>query len=171
MFKVAPVQRKGKLMKNSNIFNTVTAAIGSFLSSLLGILYIPVLLLVVCNLIDYATGLMASRYREVKISSYKSIQGIFKKVAMWMLIVVGAIVDKLLMYTSTTLGFAWGFTYVIAAFVAVWLICNELISILENLKDTDVPMPAFLMPIVKNIAAKTEDALTNESEEKEEDKQ
>lgn len=159
-------------MKNQNIFNVVTSAIGSFLSSVLGILYIPVLLLVVCNLIDYATGLMAAKYRETKISSYKSIRGIFKKVAMWMLIVVGAVVDKLLMYTSTTLGFAWGFTYVIAAFVAVWLICNELISILENLKDTDVPMPVFLMPIVKNIAQKTEDALSvNENEEKEEDKQ
>lgn len=153
-----------------NFFNVVTSAIGSFLSSFLGILYIPVLLLVVCNLIDYATGLMAAKYREVKISSYKSIRGIFKKVAMWMLIVVGAVVDKLLMYTSTTLGFAWGFTYVIAAFVAVWLICNELISILENLQDTDVPMPAFLMPIVKNIARKTEDALTiDERKEKEEE--
>lgn len=157
-------------MKNSNIFNVVTASIGSFLSSVLGILYIPVLLLVVCNLIDYATGLMAAKYREVKISSYKSIRGIFKKVAMWMLIVVGAVVDKLLMYTSTTLGFTWGVPYIIAAFVAVWLICNELISILENLQDTDVPMPMFLMPIVKHIAQKTEDALTiDETKEKEEE--
>ena len=157
-------------MKNPNIFNVVTAAIGSFLSSVLGILYIPVLLLVACNIADYISGLMAAKYREVKISSYKSIRGIFKKVAMWMLIVVGAVVDKLLMYTSTTLGFAGGFTSVIAAFVAVWLICNELISILENLKDTDVPMPAFLMPIVKNIAQKTEDVLTV-NEDEEEDKQ
>ncbi len=160
------------MKNNSNIFNVVTASIGSFLSSVLGILYIPVVLLVVCNLIDYATGLMAAKYREIKISSYKSIRGIFKKVAMWMLIVVGAVVDKLLMYTSTTLGFTWGLTYMIAAFVAVWLICNELISILENLKDTDVPMPVFLMPIVKNIAQKTEDALTiDERKDKEEEQQ
>ncbi len=160
------------MKNNSNIINVVTASIGSFLSSVLGILYIPVVLLVVCNLIDYATGLMAAKYREIKISSYKSIRGIFKKVAMWMLIVVGAVVDKLLMYTSTTLGFTWGLTYMIAAFVAVWLICNELISILENLKDTDVPMPVFLMPIVKNIAQKTEDALTiDERKDKEEEQQ
>ncbi len=157
-------------MKNPNIFNVTTAAIGSFLSSVLGVLYIPSLLLVVCNIIDYISGLMAAKKRGMKISSYKSIQGIYKKVAMWMLIVVGAIMDKLLIYTSATLGFTWGVTYVIAAFVAVWLICNELISILENLKDMDVPMPTFLAPIVRNIAQKTEDALTiDETEEKEEE--
>ena len=84
---------------------------------------------------------------------------------MWILIVVGAVVDKLLMYTATTLGFTWSITYMVAAFVAVWLICNELISILENLKDIGVPMPAFLMPIVKNIAKKTEETLNVEEEE------
>lgn len=164
--KVAPVQQKGKNMKNENIVKVITTTIGSFLSSILGILYVPVLLLIVCNLIDYATGLMAAPQREDgKVSSYKSIRGIFKKVAMWLLIVVGAVVDKLLMYTATTLGFTWSITYLIAAFVAVWLICNELISILENLKDIGVPMPAFLMPIVKNIAKKTEETLNVEEEE------
>lgn len=84
---------------------------------------------------------------------------------MWLLIVVGAVVDKLLMYTADTLGFTWNITYLVAAFVAVWLICNELISILENLKDIGVPMPAFLLPIVKNIAKKTEESFNIEKEE------
>ncbi|HHX23125.1 MAG TPA: holin, partial [Thermoanaerobacterales bacterium] len=33
------------------------------LASWLGILAIPVLILVLCNLIDYVTGLVASKYR------------------------------------------------------------------------------------------------------------
>ncbi len=155
-------------MKNTSIFKLVTTSIGSFLSSILGILYVPVLLLILSNIIDYSTGLMAAPEREDgRISSYKSIRGIFKKVAMWLLIVVGTVVDKLLMYTATTLGFNWKVTYFVAAFVAVWLICNELISILENLKDIGAPMPTFLMPIVKNIAKKTEDTLHLCEDEKE----
>ena len=78
--KVAPVQQKGKNMKNENIVKVITTTIGSFLSSILGILYVPVLLLIVCNLVDYATGLMAAPQRDDgKVSSYKSIRGIFKR--------------------------------------------------------------------------------------------
>ena len=42
---------------------TVIAAL-SVLMSWLGILAIPVLLLVGCNIIDYITGLMAAKFRE-----------------------------------------------------------------------------------------------------------
>ncbi len=153
-----------KNMKNIDKITTIkitVTTVSSFLSSILGILYVPVLLLVLCNLMDYITGLMAAPARDDgKVSSYKSIRGIFKKVAMWLLIVVGAVVDKMLMYTAGTFGFQWTVSYFIAAFVAVWLVCNELISIIENLKDIGVPIPAFLEPIIKNIAKKTEDVIT-----------
>lgn len=46
----------------------------------------PVLLMVACNVLDYATGLMASTYRSQDINSYKSIKGIMKKVCMWLLV-------------------------------------------------------------------------------------
>lgn len=38
-----------------------------------------------------------------------------------------------------------------ACVVAVWIVCNELISILENLIDVGISIPAFLIPLVKNI--------------------
>ena len=59
-------------------------SVASALSALLGVLYIPVLLMVVCNLIDYITGLIAAPYRDNGISSYKSLKGIAKKVCMWL---------------------------------------------------------------------------------------
>ena len=34
---------------------------------------------------------------------------------------------------------------------AVWLVLNEIISILENLNDIGVPMPPFLMPLVNRL--------------------
>ena len=66
----------------------------------LGILAIPVFLMVGCNIIDYITGLMASKYREEQISSYKGIRGITKKVCMWLLVLVGSFIDIIINYTA-----------------------------------------------------------------------
>jgi len=133
-------------------------AMASFLSALLGILYIPVLLMVLCNIIDYVTGLIASNYRDDGgISSYKSMKGIAKKVSMWLLVVVGAIIDNLIVYASETAGMEMPFQFLIACVVAIWIICNELISILENISDTGIQLPPFLMPLVKLIKKQAED--------------
>ena len=81
---------------------TVIAVI-SALMSWLGILAIPVFLLVGCNIIDYATGLCAAKYRsDKKISSYKSIRGIIKKVCMWLLVIIGSFMDILIQYAIDT---------------------------------------------------------------------
>lgn len=119
-----------------------------------------------CNLIDYATGLMASKYRAQDINSYKSIRGIFKKVSMWLLVVVGAIIDEMLLYASTSIGWKSPVTFLIACVVAMWLICNEIISILENIQDMGVNIPAFMQPLVKHIRSQVEDQVKvdNDSE-------
>lgn len=147
----------------------ILTVVGSVLSSLLGILYIPVMLMVLCNIIDYVTGLMAAKYRKDNtISSYKSFKGIAKKVSMWLLVVVGAIVDELIKYAVQTVGITVPFTFLIACVVAIWIICNELISILENIKDIGVNIPGFLLPLVKNIKSQTEQTVNIEDKESEE---
>lgn len=157
-------------MDKANLLKRIVGAISSVLSSMLGILYIPVLLLVTCNIVDYTTGLIAAKYRDDgTISSYKSFRGIFKKISMWMLVVVGVVVDQLLKYTTDTIGLKFPFQFLIACIVAVWLICNELISILENIKDAGVNIPAFLLPLVKNIKSQTEASVNMENEDKEDD--
>ena len=133
------------------------AALLGFLSSLLGVLALPVSLVVACNIIDYASGLMASPYREQDFNSYKSIRGICKKVCMWLLIVVGAIIDQTLLYASDIVGITLPFTFLVACIVALWIICNEIISILENVKDMGVSIPGFLEPLVKNIKSQVEE--------------
>ena len=130
-------------MEQANYIKAIFTAVFAFLSALLGVLAVPVILLVVCNLIDYATGLMASKYRAQDINSYKSIRGIFKKVSMWLLVVVGAIIDEMLLYASTSIGWKSPVTFLVACVVAMWLICNEIISILENIQDMGVNIPAF----------------------------
>lgn len=140
-----------------NYIKAFFTTIFAFISSILGVLAVPVILMVACNIIDYATGLMASPYRDEDINSYKSIRGIMKKVCMWLLVVVGAIIDQLLLYASDTVGIAMPFTFLVACIVAIWIICNEIISILENIKDMGVTLPAFLEPLVKNIKSQVED--------------
>ena len=149
---------------NTNQIKVITIAVWSTLSSVWGILYIPVLLMVACNIIDYATGLMAVPSREEGISSYRSMKGIFKKVSMWLLVVVGAIIDQLLKYASEMLGIVLPFSFLIACVVAIWIICNELISILENMIDIGVNIPDFLMPLVKHIRSQIDEAVENVSE-------
>lgn len=108
-------------------------------------------------MIDYITGLMAAPYRtDGGISSYRSMKGITKKVTMWLLVVVGAIIDQLLIYASTTLGFTTPLSFLVACIVAIWIVCNEIISILENMIDIGVDIPAFLVPLVKNIKSQAE---------------
>lgn len=146
-----------KKMEQATAIKAVFTAIFAFLSSLLGVLAIPVILMVACNIIDYITGLMASKYREEDINSYKSIKGIIKKVSMWLLVIVGAIIDQLLIYTADTVGVSMPFTFLVACIVAIWIICNEIISILENIKDMGVNIPAFLEPLIRNIKSQVEE--------------
>ena len=141
----------------------IVTAVWSIILSALGILAIPVLLLVTCNLIDYFTGIAASKFRKQQIDSYKGIRGIAKKICMWLLVGVGVIVDQLLSYSAGVIGIT--FTFLVACVVAIWLICNEIISILENINDIGVALPPFLQPIVKNLKSQVEQKTTIDNQE------
>lgn len=134
----------------------VTIAVSAVMD-FLGILAIPVFLMVGCNLIDYITGLIASKYRNEQMNSYKGMRGIAKKVCMWLLVVVGAVVDELIKYATQTMGFNIQIPFIVATLVAVWIVVNEIISILENIVDIGIDLPPFLMPIVKRIKKEVEE--------------
>ena len=97
----------------------IVTTVWSIILSALGILAIPVLLLVTCNIIDYATGLVASKFRNQEIDSYKGIKGITKKICMWLLVGVGVIVDQLLSYSAGVIGITLPFTFLVACVVAI----------------------------------------------------
>lgn len=88
-----------------------------------------------------------------------------KKVCMWLLVVVGAVIDQLLLYASQTVGIALPFTFLVACIVAIWIICNEIISILENIKDMGVTIPAFLIPLVTHVKSQVEDKVDMDNKE------
>ena len=143
---------------------TVLIVAVSIVMDFLGILAIPVFLMVGCNIIDYITGLMASKYREEQISSYKGIRGITKKVCMWLLVVVGSFIDVIINYAAQYMGIGFKIPFIVATFVAVWIVANEIISILENMIDIGINLPPFLMPLVRRIKKEIE-TIANEDNE------
>ena len=145
---------------------TIIVAIQSKIVRALGKQSIQVMLLITCNVIDYITGLIASKFRNQEIDSYKGIRGIAKKICMWLLVGVGVIVDQLLSYSADVAGITLPFTFLVACIVAVWLVCNEIISILENINDIGVTLPPFLQPIVKNLKKQVENKAVINSIEK-----
>ena len=123
----------------------------------LGILAVPVLILAGLNFTDYITGILASKRRNELVTSDKGLWGIVKKVGMWILVGLGWAMDVLINYAGQYVGMSIKLSFVVATIVAVWLICNEIISILENLLDIGVAMPPFLIPLAKMIKGQVED--------------
>ena len=134
----------------------VFVAVFTALSARLGILAIPVYLLVMVNVIDYGTGIFASQKRGETISSSVGFNGIVKKICMWLLVGIGAIIDMLLTYGAERTGISLNLGFAVACLAAVWLICNELISILENMVDIGVDLPPFLLQLVKSLKSQVE---------------
>lgn len=144
----------------------IATMIISALMSWLGILAVPVFLMVGCNVIDYITGLIATKFRNEAISSYKGIRGIIKKVCMWILVLIGAWIDILINYAIEYAGIVLKIPFIVATVVAVWIVVNEIISILENMIDIGVKIPPFMMPLAEIIKKKVEETTDQAINEK-----
>lgn len=143
-------------MKMDKVKATFVAAF-SVIFGWLGILAVPVLILAGSNFTDYITGILASKRRNELVTSDKGLWGIVKKIGMWILVGLGWAMDVLINYAGQYVGLSIKLPFVVATIVAVWLICNEIISILENLLDIGVAMPPFLMPLARMIKGQVED--------------
>ena len=142
-----------------------TAALAA-LTSYLGVIAIPVIILTAAMITDYITG-MISAWHSSELSSKKGIFGIIKKTSYLALVCVGMGVDWLIYSGLNQAGISTENSVFFGVLVTIWLIINEFISILENLKNIGVPMPAFLIKIVKRLKVTAENI--TESEDKKND--
>lgn len=150
---------------NESGAKVIRAAVVAFFTTLtafLGHLAIPIYVLVACNVVDYLTGLMAAPKRGEKPNSYKGLNGIAKKVCMWLLVLVGALIDILINYAAEYVSPGFIEPFIVAIVVALWLSFNEMISILENIRDIGVKLPPFLLKLVKLLKKKTEEVVDKE---------
>lgn len=146
-------------MKSIDKIKLVFISVFTAINGWLGALAIPFYFLLLTNLLDYSTGIVAAVCRGERVSSARGFQGIAKKVCMWLLVLVGYIIDYMIIAMGQTLHINIGFECLFALAVIFWLLANELISILENIHDIGVPMPPFLMTVVKFIKEKTEETV------------
>ena len=135
------------------------------LTNWLGILAVPIYTLFLFNVLDYITGIAAAKNRHKKVSSYYGMMGIAKKIFMYFLIIVAVGLELIIHYAIQSIGLEFDYPYIGGACVAIWLVLNEAISILENLDDMKVQMPPFLMPFVKRIRGELEDKATIDAKE------
>lgn len=138
------------------VISTALAALASYFN----VLAVPLAVLMAVMVVDYITGMVSAWYNR-ELSSKKGIFGIVKKVCYLALVCVGVGVDWLIYSGMTQIGVEMSYTIFFGVLVAIWLIINELISILENLSRIGVPLPKFLTKIVKKLKS------TVEREEKE----
>lgn len=125
---------------------------------ILGSLAVPFYILVGTNVADYITGIVAAACRGEKVCSDVGFRGIAKKVCMWLLVMVGFVVDYLIVQMGSTVNIHIGTNCLVSVAVVFWLLANELISILENINDIGTPLPPFLMKMVELVREKTEES-------------
>lgn len=127
----------------------VTALAG--LLAYMKIIAVPIAVLFVFMLLDYITGLAAAWVKH-ELSSQVGINGIIKKVMYFVLVAVGIGADWLINYGLRAIDIHFQYGYIIGLFVTIWLIVNELLSILENIgKINSHAYPKFLKDLLSHI--------------------
>ena len=155
-------------MEHKGLQAVLTAAVTAF-AVYFNAIAVPLIVLLVMMIIDYISG-MSAAWREGTLNSKKGVDGIIKKVGYMALVAVAMGVDYLIFSGFAAVNVSVGFEMLFGILVAVWLIINEMISILENLSRLGVPIPQFLTKVVKRLRISAEGkAEIKESEEEKND--
>lgn len=134
---------------------TLTAIL-AWLSARLGILLPVVCLLLMAMVMDYITGMLASKRESLEHpndpaygwSSKRGAEGIIKKVGYLCIIAVAMIVDYIILHVAAGLGMEITLKAFFGLLVAVWYILNEVLSIIENAGRMGAPVPSWLKKYV-----------------------
>ena len=130
-------------------------AVGA-LAAYFNVLAVPLVVLGTVMVVDWFTG-MAGASATGKLSSRVGVIGIIKKLCYLALVVVGGVIDYLINSALVSIGISLQINYCFGMIITVWLIINELISILENLGEMGVPLPPFLTSMIKTLKGKVEE--------------
>ena len=99
----------------------------------------------ILNVIDYATGYCKARFYKKNESSAIGAKGIVKKVWYWVVIGLAFFVSNCFVTMGATIGINLSFVQLFGWFTLATYLINEIRSILENLVEMNVNVPAFLI--------------------------
>jgi len=141
-------------MKKEYVITIQTALTltGALLSEKLGILFQVLCLFLGMMVIDYITGMLASKAEAIDHpgdasygwSSKKGAKGIIKKVGYLCVIAVAIVVDYVIVTFSGKLGIQMPGTAFMGLLVTIWYLLNELLSIIENAGRMGARVPEWL---------------------------
>ena len=129
----------------------LSAAI-AWASMRLGLMFWPLAILMILMVIDYITGMLASKKESIEHpkdpnfgwSSRKGALGIIKKVGYMAAIAVAVCLDQIIITGVAHLGYdvpAKGFFGLV---VTIWFVLNEMLSVLENVGRMGSGVPPWL---------------------------
>lgn len=118
------------------------AGIGGVLAYIWGPWDALIIALVAMVVIDYITGVIKAAVQG-KLSSSVGFKGLLKKVAIFLLVAVGVMVDRIIPATNEAVRSAVIFFY----------IANEGLSILENSGELGLPLPNSLKKALEKMKA------------------
>lgn len=99
----------------------------------------------ILNVIDYVTGYCKAKFYNKNESSAIGAKGIFKKVWYWVVIGLAFFISTCFVYMGETIGVDLSFVQLFGWFTLATYLINEIRSILENLVEMNVNVPAFLI--------------------------
>ena len=131
-------------------------AVIAWLSARLGILLPVLCILLTAMVLDYITGMLASKREALEHpddpaygwSSRRGAEGIIKKVGYLCIIAAAMIVDYIILSVAAQAGIEIALKAFFGLLVAVWYILNELLSIIENAGRMGAPVPDWLAKYV-----------------------
>ena len=133
-------------MQYKNFFTGVFAVLSSKCFLLLGGYDKLINALITFVVIDYITGI-ARAFKEKKLNSYDGFMGIFKKILLFLVIVLAVVLDSLSIADEP----------LFRTVAIMFLIANEGLSIIENLASLDVPIPKIIKRALKSIRKQDDD--------------
>lgn len=137
-----------KIMALKGAFVTLTATLFIYFQAV----SVPVFILILLMICDYITG-MANAYINHTLSSKVGIKGIVKKLCYLFAVVASIGTD----WVISSVNISTENSSTVSMLVTIWLIINEIISILENLRKIGVPVPKFLDSIIDRLKISTEE--------------
>ena len=118
---------------------TILSTIGTALIYLFGGFDVALSCLVIAIALDYVSGIIKAFYTK-QLSSKIGFKGLLKKIGILILVMVSVLVDRVA-----------GNSGAIRTLVIYYFVANEGLSIVENLSETNIPIPAVLKRALKAI--------------------
>lgn len=150
----------------------VASVAGAWLCDRFGILLYVLTILAVMMVIDYFTGMAASKREAIDHpddpaygwSSAKGAIGIFKKFGYLCVILVAMVVDYIIGIAAAEMGLQFNLKAIFGLVIAVWYLLNELLSIIENAGRMGAPVPEWLKKYISVLKNKIESKGENNDE-------